>query len=99
MAGKRKLDNIERDVIAAMELGYGVHYGWYKADHPHTQEEASEPNERSQGIQKDAIACLHCGKVFSPVQEGRSHNSKYCCFECYRAANTERAKNRRTSVR
>lgn len=28
------LDNIEKDVIAAMELGYGVHYGHYKADHP-----------------------------------------------------------------
>lgn len=27
-------DNIERDVIAAMKLGYGVHYGAYKADYP-----------------------------------------------------------------
>lgn len=45
---KRILDNLERDVVAAMRLGYGVHYGAYKADHPHTRdcspiEEQSRP--------------------------------------------------------
>ena len=28
------MDRIEYDVMEAERLGYGIHYGHYKADHP-----------------------------------------------------------------
>ena len=31
-------DNLELDSRMAMDLGYGVHYGRFKADHPHTMD-------------------------------------------------------------
>lgn len=86
------MDNIERDVVAAMRLGYGVHYGRYKADHPHTKIEP-EPEEIDVSDIK-FISCGYCGKQFSPFLEGRSHNSKYCSRECYRNVGRERARSR-----
>lgn len=68
---RKPLDNLTRDVIAAERLGYGCHYGHYKADHPHIETEA--PEERDPELR----ACTECGTLFLPVRDGR-----FCCKEC-----------------
>lgn len=80
---KKILDNIERDVIAAMRLGYGVHYGHYKADYPYTKDPAPIPVQKPEAEpakpveeEKDAV-CPVCGKTFI-----RNHGRKYCSEEC-----------------
>lgn len=73
---KRKLDNIERDVIAAMELGYGVHYGNYKADHPNTK----EPEEDSIPDPEEYGSCRNCGKPFP--RRGYRYRKLYCDDDC-----------------
>lgn len=85
MARKRKLDNIERDVIRAERLGYGCHYGRYNADHPYTRVE--EPEEIPEGA--PSRICEHCGKLYGMA--GRSHNSKFCSDACYYQAARKRA--------
>lgn len=78
---KRELDNIERDVIAAMALGYGVHYGNYKADHPHTKDVPAEE------IPADHLRrCRYCGRIFST--HGRHFRKLYCDDECRQAYNS-----------
>lgn len=89
----KKLDNIERDVIAAERIGYGCHYGRYKADHPYTRVE--EPERKDIPDDADKRVCGHCGKEFCLFPEGRSHNSKYCSRKCYYDAAKLRAAERR----
>ena len=38
-------DNLDLDVRRAQLLGYGIHYGRYKADHPNTKQYETEPPE------------------------------------------------------
>lgn len=71
---QRKLDNIDRDMIAAQALGYGVRYGAYKVDHPNTRD--AEPEVLPEGTGK----CLYCGAVFSR-RNGRRRRL-YCGDEC-----------------
>lgn len=85
---KRKLDNIERDSAMAMKLGYGVHYGRYKADHPHTRSE--EPEKK---LTEDAKPCVRCGKLFEPRKSGQEQ--KFCCEQCRVAHNSAIALKRR----
>lgn len=83
MAGKRRpLDNIEKDVIAAMELGYGVHYGHYKADHPHTREDKPEPQIPEEYMR----TCRYCGRQFST--RGQHYRKLYCDDDCRQAYNS-----------
>ena len=84
MARKRKLDHIERDVIAAMKLGYGVHYGHYKADYPHTSDE--EPLEMEIVPPERVRVCKQCGKLF--VVSSSQHNKIYCDDYCRTAFNS-----------
>lgn len=70
-------DNIERDVIAAMKLGYGVHYGAYKADYPNTKDAEINLDE----LDPDQIRiCRGCGKRFGLTD--RSSRKLYCSDEC-----------------
>lgn len=84
---KRVLDNIERDVVAAMKLGYGVHYGRYKADYPHTKADdvtAAVPKPAPEA--EERAFCVLCGTEFL-----RSHGcQKYCSDECRRSATKAR---------
>ena len=32
------MDNLDKDIRMAEKLGYGVHYGAFKADYPNTKE-------------------------------------------------------------
>lgn len=82
----KKKDNLDRDVAAAMRLGYGVHYGRYKADHPHTDMEVSAPKpEKELDYEPEHIfnvPCALCGREFI-----RTHNGmKYCSDECRQEA-------------
>ena len=74
-----KPDNLDRDSAEAMRLGYGVHYGRYKADHPHTRDRA-EPESDSPGTVR---CCPQCGKRFT-VGSGQNRRV-YCCDECRKA--------------
>lgn len=82
------MDNLTRDCVRAMKLGYGFHYGAYKAAHPKTKPEpvvkAVEPV--STGV------CLCCGNRLLPPKV------KYCSEECgwrYRSRlRSERRQNR-----
>lgn len=70
------MDNLDKDVAMAMKLGYGVHYGRYKADYPHTREKEPEVilDESKFGT------CLNCGRRFSKV--GRGYRKVYCDDVC-----------------
>lgn len=73
-------DNLDMDVRRAQLLGYGIHYGRYKADHPNTKCENTESHE-SQEESKFRV-CPVCGNRFKIVkQHGRK---RYCSDECYR---------------
>lgn len=67
MANKR--DNLSKDVIAAQRLGYGIHYGHYKADHPYTKEGDDT---------REYARCLECGRLFYPLRK----NHVYCSQPC-----------------
>lgn len=66
------MDNLTRDVIEAERLGYGCHYGHYKAACPRAETEA--PEECDPALR----ACAECGTLFRPVRK----NHVYCCEEC-----------------
>lgn len=74
------LDNLTRDVLEAERLGYGCHYGNYKADHPHTRPAADaliiEP-EKPEEIR----ICKHCGTSFVRQRNLRD----FCSGVCKRA--------------
>ena len=72
MGRKRGPDNLDLDSRRAMEAGYGVHYGWWKAGHPITR---MEPRKREPDIRM--AVCIECGDSF-PYRP----NKKYCCDEC-----------------
>ena len=80
------MDHLDRDVKRALELGYGVHYGRYKADYPHTRD-LDEAEEEKPVPTK---ACVECGTEFPLTHK----NKKYCSEECYRKHN-DRARNSR----
>lgn len=75
MAKNRSLDNLELDSRRAMELGYGVHYGRYKADHPHTAEDDEDEEVLWEGYENE---CFNCGTIFRTTRRDKV----YCCEEC-----------------
>jgi len=58
-----------------MELGYGVHYGHYKADHPHTRDTSLDPEPEHKYPERE---CKNCGEPFRPHRGDQI----YCCEEC-----------------
>lgn len=77
---KRELDNIEKDSKMALELGYGVHYGNYKADYPNTAEPEQVYEEYHRYPER---VCEYCGSAFWPNRP----DQKYCQEECRHKAN------------
>lgn len=74
-----EIDNLEMDTKRALDLGYGVQYGRFKADYPHTMD---EPIIR----EEDMGNCQWCGELFYK----RRKDLKFCCDACrlkYRHAN------------
>lgn len=83
------MDNLDRDVKAAMRLGYGVHYGRYKVDYPNTKDDAEEMPLPT----KPSKRCPECGMEFVP---GRV-DQKFCTDDCRNRANM-RLRSRRKSI-
>ena len=77
------MDNLDRDIREAKRLGYGVHYGHYKADHPHT----ADLSEETPAPKFPIIRCKHCGREFEQIHKNR----QYCSEEC---KEREKEKNR-----
>lgn len=89
---RRKLsDHIEYDVMRSNELGYGPHYGKYKADHPDTRAEfesltGGEPQKIDSF--KTVKQCPAYGEKF--IINKTNANKIYCCDDCRRNAEYDR---------
>ena len=81
------MDNLSRDILRAKALGYGCHYGKYKADHPTT---APVKHQEEKELDIPIKICRFCGQEFTDGT--RNANSRYCNVECYRKANAQRNK-------
>lgn len=79
MAKKRKLDNIDLEMIECEKAGYGCHYGRWKATQPIKKPEPVD-------IPEDWKICPYCGKAFKP----RLPQQKYCEAMCGVYANREK---------
>lgn len=83
---RRPKDNIDLDMEDAERLGYGVHYGRYKADHPYTKdanEDRLYPKKKQkhqqEQLQVRAVyenVCPICGKKFTT-----GNCKKICCSD------------------
>lgn len=82
------MDNLTKDCLEAQRLGYGVHYGWYKADHPHTADHFCGPAPLADGAK--IRTCVECGFEFRPYHK----NDKYCCEACRNKASQRRHRER-----
>ena len=77
-------DNIDLDMEEAERLGYGVHYGRYKADHPNTKEAREArlyPKKKQPQVQPRKMydkVCPVCGMRFSTPVQARV----YCTDAC-----------------
>lgn len=95
---RKPQDHLEYDVMRAHELGYGPHYGDYKADHPYTREEFEATAgmvkvKKAQPMEREK-KCLQCGAVFFVKQY--ITNKKYCCEQCRLKAKNNGQKQRAT---
>lgn len=75
------LDNLTRDVLAAEALGYGCHYGDYKADYPNTRD--TPLPVRTENMK----TCPGCGKHFPSNGKPRP---VYCSMSCQQRINAIR---------
>ena len=86
---KKEPDNLALDVRRAELLGYGPHYGRYKADYPHTREDQEqEPEPVPKGWERKI--CPTCQKEFYG-----KHNQVYCGEACRCQMNNKRMIERR----
>ena len=83
-------DNLSLDVRRAELLGYGIHYGRYKAYHPNTKFENTEPCESQEGAK--FRVCPVCGNRF-PIGK-RQGCRRYCSDQCYREHGRQYARQR-----
>lgn len=89
MAKKHKEpDKLALDMIECKKAGFGCHYGAWKAmqDRPVVVE--TKPGEIPEGWK----VCKRCGKPFKPNKYGK--RQEYCEFECQKAAQRERDKDK-----
>lgn len=89
------MDHLAFDAMRARALGYGCHYGRYKADHPETLAEYEAQTGKTKRRpkappEKKEMACAHCGSTFY-VGVGNQWK-KYCCDECRQQANYAKKK-------
>lgn len=84
-AKKKEMDNLAKDVAAA--LAAGMSYGRWKALNPYTKDQEEEP-----AVPEGLLICKRCGKPFKP----KSYRKQvYCEYECQQAAIKERDNTRR----
>lgn len=70
------MTNLDKDIIMMEKLGYGPHYGRYKADYPNTKEK--EPEEILD--ESKFGTCRNCGCRFNKT--GRHYKKIYCDETC-----------------
>lgn len=78
---KREEDNLLLDTRRAEKLGYGVHYGRYKADYPFTRVPCDEART-TEKPEKQKRFCRVCGKEIT-----KSWCYRYCSNDCYAIEN------------
>ena len=83
-------DNLDLDVHRAQLLGYGIHYGRYKADHPNTKQYDPVTTEPQDGSKHRV--CPVCGNRF-PIGK-RQGCRRFCSDECYREHGRQCARQR-----
>lgn len=85
-------DNIDLDVIDALAMGYGVHYGEFKKDHPFTKDanearlaakkkkpaEPKPPRPPRTRLKNYTKVCKGCGIQFVTTSKGRVYCSQTC---------------------
>lgn len=76
-------DNLTLDVLDAERLGYGPHYGHFKADHPQTAEAnrarlGGKPKRDPQPKKVYEFVCMGCGRKFTTT----SCKRRYCEDNC-----------------
>lgn len=91
---KRKpKDQLEYDVMQAEALGYGCHYGRYKADHPNTAADFEALHGKKQAPkadpQKRERTCINCGAKF--IVSVSNSAKVYCSDDCRVKAQQARA--------
>ena len=69
------MDRLTYDVREAERLGYGVHYGHYKADHPISDFDPDAPQKPKTLPPRK---CKECQAEFIPPRP----NAWYCCDDC-----------------
>lgn len=83
-------DNLDLDVRRAQLLGYGIHYGRYKSDHPNTKQYDPETTESQE--ESEFRVCPVCGNRF---KIGKHQGCRrYCSDECYKEHGRSYARNR-----
>lgn len=91
----RPTDNLTLDVMDAQRMGYGVHYGHFKADHPNT----AAANEARLEQKKKKVStwpiydriCCTCGRQFQTDHKQRI----YCSDKCKELRDGERWRRRK----
>lgn len=89
---RKPQDHLEYDVMRAEALGYGCHYGKYKAAHPETQaefERLNGPKQEKVDQQKKMRTCPCCGVKF--FVSGTNKNKTYCSDDCRQKTQQARA--------
>ena len=73
---------LDYDMQRAEALGYGPHYGKYKADHPNTRAEFERLTETAKHAHRSEKmgTCPQCGKQF--LRTGLQSRKTYCSEEC-----------------
>lgn len=91
------MTNLDKDIAMAEQLGYGPHYGAYKADHPCTREPGPDPEIVPVTPEKDVYeaVCPICGKSFEKAHALQM----YCCQRCKDVAKQRRHRARYDRIR
>lgn len=86
-------DNLDLDVIDALAMGYGVHYGEFKKDHPFTKDanearlagkqkteskKPAPPTTPGRRLKNYTLVCKYCGNKFESPNNSRSYCSPTC---------------------
>lgn len=91
---------LDYDVKQAEALGYGCHYGKYKADHPNTELEferlTKTPARPKVAPDRYVHVCARCGATFYTTQNVQK---KYCSYDCKKEVENEKARNANTQGR
>lgn len=96
----KAMDNLTLDVLDAERLGYGPHYGHFKADHPQTAEanrDRLKPKKETRIKKVYEFSCMCCGHKFTTTNGVR----RYCSAECkmhHNGANARARKKKKTGA-